>query len=150
MLKLWTTTITTISLVLFSLNVHADELPEMTDMSKGQKAPFSGTLFNVPAIAQIITETENSKQQCALQKNYIESREKAKCDLTVSNVQASLSVLQQKYNSILDIKNEEIERLNKIALDRPNKNSHWWFAGGTAVGIVTSVVIFYAAVETIK
>ncbi len=150
MLKLWTTIITTISITLFSLNVCADELPKMTDLSKNQKAPFTGTLFNISAVAQIIAETENARQQCSLQKNYIEGKEKAKCDLAVNNFQANLTALEQKHNSILEIKNEEIDRLDRIAIEKPNRNNHWWFAGGMVVGIVTSVVIFYAAVSIPK
>ena len=47
----------------------------------------------------------------------------------------------------MKIKDEEINRFQKLALERPNKNSHWWFAGGMFAGIATSVIIFYAAVE---
>ena len=65
----------------------------------------------------------------------------------VSTVKVEVDFLQKKYDSILKIKDEEINRLQKFALEKPNKNSHWWFAGGVIAGIVTSVVIFYAAVE---
>ena len=58
-----------------------------------------------------------------------------------------IDFLKKKYDSILKIKDEEVERFQKLALEKPNKNSHWWFAGGMVTGIVTSVVIFYAAVE---
>ena len=47
------------------------------------------------------------------------------------------------FNKVMD----EVNRFEKLALEKPNKNSHWWFAGGMVAGIVTSVVIFYAAVE---
>ena len=58
-----------------------------------------------------------------------------------------MSFLKEKYDSILKIKDEEVNRLQKFALERPNKNSHWWFAGGVVAGIITSIAIFYAAVE---
>ena len=34
-----------------------------------------------------------------------------------------------------------------IVKDNPNDHNHWWLAGGVFAGIVTSIVIFYAAVE---
>jgi hypothetical protein len=77
----------------------------------------------------------------------VQEREKTRCDLTVSNVQASLDALTGRHTSIIDIKNDEIERLSKIALERPGKYNHWWFGGGIVVGVVTSIAIFYAAVE---
>ena len=65
----------------------------------------------------------------------------------VSTTKVEIDFLQKKYDSIMKIKDEEINRLQKVALERPNKNSHWWLAGGMVAGIVTSIVIFYAAVE---
>ena len=60
---------------------------------------------------------------------------------------SSIDFLQKKYDSILKIKDEEANRLQKFALERPNKNSNWWFAGGIVAGIVTSIAIFYATIE---
>jgi len=121
--------------------------PKVKTLATGEKAPFAGTLMSPEAVAQIIAETETARDECKLRESFAQDREKAKCDLTVSNVQASLDALTGKHQSIMDIKNNEIERLNKIALDRPNRYNHWWFAGGVVAGIATSIAIFYAAVE---
>jgi len=140
-----------ILLVFFAFPAHAqDDSPKMTDVIKGEKAPFTGTLLNPPAIAQIVADKENVQTQCSLTKAYIEDKEKTRCDLLLNTAIASLETLQQKHSTILDIKAEEIERLNKIALQKPNQYNHWWFAGGMIAGITTSIVIFYAAVETAK
>ena len=125
----------------------ADETPKLVDLAVGQKAPFAGTLLNPTAVAQMIADKENLQVECTLAKTYVEGREKAKCDLMVNSVDASLRALETRNQAILFIKDEEITRLNQLALNRPNKNSHWWFSGGVVVGIITSVVIFYAAVK---
>jgi len=125
----------------------AQEAPKVVTVTKGQPAPFAGTLLNPAAVAHTIADKESTVAQCKLTQTYIEKREKASCDLMVGSIQASLDALKGKHDSILMIKNEEIERLHKIAADRPNQHNHWWFAGGLVAGIVTSVVIFYAAVE---
>ena len=116
-------------------------------MLKGDKAPYDGMLLNPTAAAQVIAAKEAAVAECSLAKTYVLEREKAKCDLSVNSIGASLDALKDRHNSILSIKDEEIRRLNQIALKRPNAYSHWWFGGGIVVGIVTSVVIFYAAVE---
>ena len=131
----------------FPILVFAQEAPKIKPMNHGEVAPFPGVLFNSTAVAQSIAEKEYNADQCRLRTAHIEQREKIKCDLLVSTVKVEVDFLQQKYNSILKIKDEEINRLQKFALERPNKNSHWWFAGGVVAGIVTSIAIFYAAVE---
>jgi hypothetical protein len=131
----------------FPILVFADETPKIKPMNQGEVAPFPGVLFNSTAVAQSIAEKEYNFEQCRLRIGYIEEKEKTRCDLLVSTVKVEVDFLKQKYDSILKIKDEEVNRLQKFALDRPNKNSHWWFAGGVIAGIVTSIAIFYAAVE---
>ena len=136
-----------ILLVVFPLLSFAQEAPKIKPMNQGEVAPFPGVLFNSSAVAQSIAEKEYNADQCRLRTAHIEQKEKIKCVLLVSTVKVEVDFLQKKYDSILKIKDEEINRLQKFALEKPNKNSHWWFAGGVIAGIVTSVVIFYAAVE---
>ena len=139
--------IITISLLLLYSSVALAQGPRVTTLVLDQKAPFAGTLMSPSAVAQIIAETEMARNECKLRESFVKEREKTRCDLTVSNVQASLNALDGKHNSIVDIKNNEIERLSKIALERPGKYNHWWFGGGVVIGIVTSIAIFYASVE---
>jgi len=139
--------IITISLLLLHSSLALANGPRVTTLELNQKAPFAGTLMSPAAVSQIIAETEMARDECKLRESFVEEREKTKCNLSVSNVQASLDALSGKHESIVDIKNGEIERLSKIALERPGKYNHWWFGGGVVVGIVTSIAIFYAAVE---
>jgi len=146
-LKLWNKIIAIILLITFPVMAFADDTPKIKPMNKGELAPFSGVLFNSSAVAQTIAEKEYNAEQCRLRIEHIEQKEKAKCDLLVATTKVEIDFLQKKYDSIMKIKDEEINRFQKLALERPNKNSHWWFAGGMFAGIATSVIIFYAAVE---
>jgi len=146
-LKLLNKIVAIVLLISFPLLAFADDTPKIKPMNKGEVAPFAGVLFNSTAIAQTIAEKEYNAEQCRLRTEHLEQKEKAKCDLLVSTVRVEVDFLQKKYDSILKIKDEEVNRLQKFALEKPNKNSHWWLAGGMVAGIVTSVVIFYAAVE---
>jgi len=139
--------IITVSLLLLYSSLALANGPRVTTLELDQKAPFAGTLMSPSAVAQIIAETELARDECKLRESFVQEREKTRCDLTVSNVQASLDALTGRHTSIIDIKNDEIERLSKIALERPGKYNHWWFGGGIVVGVVTSIAIFYAAVE---
>ena len=138
--------ILTLSLI-FPAYTFAQEIPKVTDIQKGQSAPFAGTLLNPVAAAQIIAEKENTKAECKLRYEYIQQREKTKCDLLLGNANTSLTAANMKYETILKIKDDEINRLQDIALERPNDNSIWWYAGGILTGILVSVGVFYAAIE---
>ena len=146
-MKLWNKIIAILLLITFPVVAFADDIPKIKPMNKGEIAPFTGVLFNPTAVAQTIAEKEYNAQQCRLRTEYLEQKEKVKCDLIVSITKVEIDFLQKKYDSIMKIKDEEVNRLQKLALERPNKNSHWWFAGGIAAGIITSIAIFYAAVE---
>ena len=137
----------TVLLIVFPVLAFADGTPKIKPMNQGEIAPFPGVLFNSAAVAQSIAEKEYNDEQCRLRIGYIEQKEDAKCKLLVTTAAAEMNFLKQKYDSILKIKDEEVNRLQKFALERPNKNSHWWFAGGVVTGIITSIAIFYAAVE---
>ena len=146
-MKLWNKTIAIVLLMTFPTLAFADGTPQIKPMNQGEVAPFSGVLFNSEAVAQSIAEKEYNADQCRLRTAHIEQKEKIRCDLLVATVKVEVDFLQKKYDSILTIKDQEINRLQKFALERPNKNSHWWFAGGVVAGIITSIAIFYAAVE---
>ena len=136
--------------MIFPTYVFAQETPKVTDIQKGQSAPFAGTLLNPAAAAQIIAEKENIKSECNLKYEYIRGREKAKCDLLMGNLNVSLDITQKKYESILKIKDEELKRLTEIALENDGDYSHWWAAGGFIVGALVSLGIFFAASEATK
>ena len=133
--------------LIFPAYAFAQEIPKVTDIQKGQSAPFAGTLLNPEAAAQIIAEKENTKAECKLQYEYIKQREKAKCDLLLGNANTSLTAANMKYETILKIKDDEIQRLQDIALEKPNNYAIWWYTVGVITGILVSIGIFYVAVE---
>jgi hypothetical protein len=134
-------------LFIFPAHAFAQDIPKVTDVQKGQVAPFTGTLLNPPAAAQILADKENAKAECKLQYEYIKEREKAKCDLLMGNLNVSLTAANKKYDAIMQIKDDEIKRLQEVALERPNDYSLWWYAGGIVTGILVSVGVFFVAVE---
>ena len=130
---------------LASTSAHAEN--KITNVEKDQPAPFAGVLMSKSTAAEILAREEYNEVECELKtKNEVE-KIKAKNLLEVATIQASFDALKEQNSSILKIKDEEILRLQELAIKNPNDNSHWWLSGGVLAGIVTSVVIFYAAVE---
>lgn len=121
--------------------------PKITGIEKGQEAPYSGVLLNPVAAAKIFAEKDYSLTECDLKIKYAVDKEIARCTLLLDSTRASLTSLQTRHDALMNIKNKEIERLSKIASERPNDYSTWWATGGVVVGIGLTLLVVYAVKE---
>jgi hypothetical protein len=119
----------------------------VASLTEGESAPFTGVLFDETFAARLIAEEEHKQIECDLKIKFEIEKMEAKHALEMGNVQATLDSLRSQHSALIDIKEQEVKRLHALALKNPNDNANWWFGGGVAVGIITSIVIFYAAVE---
>ena len=124
--------------------------PTVTDLEKGQIAPYSGVLFNPEAAAQLLAQQKYADAECELKIDLELDKLGAQMDLINESLKVSLRATENKYDSIIQIKNDEIERLTDLAVNSDADYTHWWTAGGFVVGALVSLAIFYAAVETSK
>ena len=123
---------------------------QVASLKKGDAAPYPGILFDEIFAARLLAEEEHKDIECNLKINYEIEKLQAQSALEIGNRQSSLDTLKEQNQSFMNIKDAEIKRLQELALKNPNENSHWWLAGGVVTGIVTSIAIFYAAVEVQK
>ena len=143
----------------FPFNVRADPpsddtpevviapAPKITGIKKGEVAPFTGVLLNTLAAAQVFTEKSFLNEECQLRIDYAVQKEVARMNLLLNSTKASLDSVEKRYSTIIKIKDTEIERLSKIALESNNNNSAWWAAGGVIVGISLTIATVYAVGE---
>lgn len=127
--------------------VHAQETGTVIDLKKDDPAPYDGVLFDKYAAAKLLADKEYNQVECDLKINFEIEKLKAKHLLEMGTLQASFDALKEQNSSLLEIKDSEIKRLQELALKNPNDNSHLWMGAGIVAGIVTSIAIFYAAVE---
>jgi hypothetical protein len=143
-----------ISFILISILVLLQPLsalaqsPTVTDLEKGQVAPYSGVLFNPEAAAQLLAQQKYADAECELKIDLELDKLGAQMDLINESLKVSLRATENKYDSIIKIKNDEIDRLTSLAINSDADYTHWWTAGGFVVGALVSLAIFYAAVET--
>ena len=121
--------------------------PKITGIKKGQVAPYTGVLLNTLAAAKIFTEKDFFNEECQLKIDYAVQREIARMNLLLNSTKASLDSMEKRYGAIIQIKDTEIERLSKIALEPKNNYSAWWASGGVIVGIALTIVTVYAVGE---
>ena len=133
--------ISIILLIVFPLTATA-ELPQIAPLNEGDPAPYSGVLYNATAVAETIAQREALIAQHKLNLEILEERLKAECTLQLDNLIADLDLCNQRYNSMVEIKDEQIKNLQDMALEKPN--SSWWFIGGIGTGVLLTIGVVYA------
>ena len=128
---------------------NPDAAPKVTGIKKGEEAPYNGVLLNTAAAAKIFADKDFSSQESIMRINFEVQKVHLRMQLLLDNVNLSLGTMDKKYTSIIDIKDNEIDRLSKVALENSNNHSTWWTAGGVLVGIALTIAVVYA-VEEIK
>ena len=141
-------TLLTFLIILIPVNSYSN--PKVAEIKQGQKAPFNGILYNYQANAVLLASKEKGQLECTLQLKYSLAKETARCDMFTSMTKASLEATERKYDAIIRIKNNEIDHLQKLTLEKPNDYNHWFFTGGVVIGVSVAMGIFYAAVQTAK
>lgn len=122
----------------------------VTSLNKKQHAPYAGILLDAEATAKILAERKFLGLQYDLKLDLEIKKLTTQYDLKLGLLQSRFDSLKTQHEQILEIKNDEISRLQELVQDRPNSNSEWWLAGGVVIGILVSVGVFYAAVEVSK
>lgn len=120
------------------------EAPLITSVVEGQPAPFSGTLLNDSAAAQIYAQQEFQDEECELKVEYEVGRTDARYQYLLESSRITLESLQERYNFITEIQQGEIHRLQDSIIDSSDTNSNiWWALGGVTVGATIGAIIVF-------
>jgi len=140
-----------ISLTLVSSTSYAQTSTSTTGkftfLNEGDPAPFDGTIFDPVAVAKILTERKLAEKQCNLKVSHQKDLLGAKCERDTSLLKSELKIEKHKNNLIIQAQKEEIETLRNLAKGTDNT---LWAVIGFGIGTVTSIAIFFAAVEVAK
>jgi hypothetical protein len=117
-------------------------------IEKDQPAPIDGFLLTKEEITKILSEKEAAEKQCIVNINYEKEKADLVCNLHKTNKDITIAAQEQKYEELIRLKDEEINRLYK-ELEKGDY-APYWFAAGAAIATITSVAIFFAAVQTTK
>tara|TARA_R100000008_G_scaffold47710_4_gene28253 strand:- start:3644 stop:4075 length:432 start_codon:yes stop_codon:yes gene_type:complete len=128
-----------------STAAYAD--PQFTDLQEGDPAPFDGKLFNYEAVSQLIVSRELAEEECDIETQYQLDLQAAQHQLEVERFQIRYDGLQERYDAMNLLKDDEVARLQDLIGEHPNRRSVWMFAGGVVAGIGTSIAIMYATAE---
>tara|TARA_B100000963_G_scaffold361116_1_gene394934 strand:+ start:6064 stop:6498 length:435 start_codon:yes stop_codon:yes gene_type:complete len=118
---------------------------KFTFIQQGTQAPFTGTLFDPAATAKIMANRKFLKEEYELKLAFELQKRQKQFDLDILQLQITLDTQREGFQKTLEVKNKEIEQLNRIIAKKPGTNTLvWGIIGGFAVGVATTVGITYA------
>ena len=117
----------------------------IASIEEGQPAPFSGTLFSVPAAAKLLLDLQYNKESCQIEVNKEKGILGAQLQLKIDTCNAGLESLQFKHEQLMTIKTDQIDFLHE-QLQPPAwyHSGEFWFALGLVGGIAVTVAAGYA------
>ena len=114
-------------------------------IQKGNAAPFTGTLFNPDATAELLANSKFLKEEYDLKLGFELQKQENQFSLYMEQIDITLNTAREKFETTIRIKNTEIEQLNKIIAKKPGSNTLLLgIIGGFAVGVAATVGITYA------
>ena len=85
------------------------------------------------------------KEEYELKLGFELQKRQKQFDLDLSQIRITLETERESFQQTIEIKNKEIEQLNRIIAKKPGTNTLvWGIIGGFAVGVATTVGITYA------
>ena len=131
-----------LTLTSFTLVAHAQGTG-VVKVEQGSTVPFAGWCLTEPAMAKIIADKEQEEQRCQLRLGEQKEKLEAKFNLEIGDLKLRVESLEKELKDTITIKDQEIEKLEKIALDNPNNYWYLFTAGGFVIGVGTTVGIVY-------
>jgi hypothetical protein len=138
--------------VLVPIQVQAQELEgQVTALSSGEKAPYSGVLLDPIAASKMIVNQKYLRVEIELELRKEFQKELSDKRLAYDLLKVDYDVIKKVGEKVLLLKNKQIIDLNLLLKEEMSSNSsNWRTLGGVLTGIILSVAVFYASVEIVK
>lgn len=109
-------------------------------MNVGNRAPFSGTLFNGPALAYIEVEYRAVQERCMIDMRRETQEVAARYRAQLERLQASMDSFNAQHAIMIQGRDRQIQQLNRLVEQqrKASENNSWqtalWFGGGLLIG----------------
>ena len=124
---------------------------KVTAISKGQEAPYAGTLLDEIASAKMVADKKYAALELELKLRKEFAKDFADKKMSYDVLKSDFDSLQKTHTALMEIKEKQITNLNELLKEEMGPDyTSLWFAGGVLVGIIVSVSIFFAATEIKK
>ena len=97
--------------------------------------------YSNAANAIIVTAPQREREKCELRLSYELEKLELRYKLQIANLELRVKSLQDEYDSMVSIKDQELEELEKISLSQPNNYWYVFLSSGVVVGALTTFFI---------
>ena len=117
----------------------------VTNLEKGEKAPFSGILLTDTAAAKLFADIKFSEKECKLKLDEKLGISKIRYDAQIEALSLKLDIEKKRLESLLSVKNDRIKFLEKNYMPPAwYESQELWLAIGIIAGIGLTVSAGYA------
>ena len=139
-------------IVLIPFEVNAEEIEgKVTSISLNEPAPYAGVLLDPIAASKMVIDQKYLKSEIELQLRKEFQQDLANKRLAFDLLKVEYDSLKKIHSETLLLRDRQINDLNILLKEEMSDDyTEWWVIGGVALGIVLSVVTFYASVEVVR
>ena len=144
--------IISITLILFiTLFPTISSANKIITISKGTEAPFNGHLITSQALLKIKNAKTLIEKQCELDLRYMKKNHAIELKFQGELWKKKYELLELKLKKMLEVKDDEISRLQKLSLKTNNKNLiPLWVTLGFLGGAAITLGLVFAVKEAVK
>ena len=114
------------------------QLERMAPVIAGDVAPFTGTLFSTAAAARLLADLETANQLCSIKCDKEVEIARAQMQYQLDILQASKEVAEERYEVSLQIRNDQIEFLEKHVM-KSGISREVYFGVGVLSGVALTI-----------
>jgi len=116
----------------------------MKTVIEGETVPFSGTLLNQEAVAEMLLRLNTVEEICKLKLQEERDIQKANCNFAVEKLKIANDFEISVYKSQNEFLRKQID-LSVKQLEKKNIATEWWFVGGFVLGALAALGSGYIA-----
>jgi hypothetical protein len=116
--------------------------PKVASLKEGQKAPFSGYLFDPAAYATIEADKQSVVQKCEIDKQFLIDKCKKDNKLAVDTCNNEKDIIQKNLTIQIESKDLQIKQLNEQIISMKPTSKGLWFGIGAGVGVLVSTSVY--------
>ena len=123
----------------------------ITELRKGQHAPYSGILFSKDAAAKLYTQLKFTEEECNLRLSKKLDVLKLDYETRLKLADLKLGIEVQKNEKLIAVKDDRIKFLEKnLTPPKWYESGEFWFSMGLVGGILITVASAYAISQASK
>ena len=123
------------------LNIANASEGKFTFLQENEPSPFVGTLFDPEATARLLANNKFIKEEYDLRLGFELKKQEKTFNLQIEQLQITLDTERQKCETIISVKDQQIQNLNDLLSKKPTMAAWHGYLGGFLIGSAATLVI---------